>query len=112
MIDAYQKATYWPPDKPGGWGGMAYKSPQEILVRWQDKQQLIRAKDGREVVSQAVIYTKDRVQLEGRLCLGVSTEQKPNSVMDDSDRPATFEPLAVSSMVELDGTIVGYKVWV
>lgn len=103
-----QIATYWAPGKRDPFGGVSWGKPQIIKVRWQEHQKLIRNKAGLEVVSDAVVYTTEDIDLSGRLYLGKSTATNPT---DSEQVRGAREPQAKSSMVGLNGEIVGWKVW-
>ena len=103
-----QVATYWPPGVPDPFGGTTWGEPRVIKVRWQAHQKLIRNKAGVEVVSDAVVYVTEDIDLSGRLYLGESTATDPT---DSKQITGTREPQAKSSMVGLDGEIVGWRVW-
>ncbi len=98
-----ETCTYWA-GTPDGEGGRTYTPPRYMRCRWEQKQRVIRAKDGREVVSQARVYLLEPVDLEGRLHRGSSGASNPNSV--DS-----YELLAMEELQGLDGAVEGYVVW-
>ena len=100
-----QIATYWQPGKRDPYGLIEWGAPRLLKVRWQAHQKLIRNKAGVEAVSDAVVYTTEDINLSGRLYLGESTATDPTTL------PGSREPQAKSSMVGLDGEIVGWKVW-
>lgn len=97
-----QTATYWFPSGAGSWGEPAWSSPQTISVRWQEKQQLIRDKEGREVTSDAVVYVTIPINPEGRLQLGAVTGNPTDSAE---------EPKAISSHVSIGGEVTFWKVY-
>lgn len=66
-------ATYFSPAGQDGFGDLAYSSGQEVRVRWQVKNELIKDAQGRQVVSKAVVYVNDLVKVGGRLALGTAT---------------------------------------
>lgn len=98
-----QKCTYWPPGAPDGFGGFTWGAPQILSCRWQDKQQLIRSKDGTEKVSDAVVYLEREIKHNGRLLLGEHTDAIPPT--------EAREPQALGSAVGLDGCVDHWKVW-
>lgn len=99
-----QTATYWAPGVPDGFGGITWGPPQQLRCRWQQKQQLVRAKAGDERVSQAVVYMTQPIDLGGRLYLGSTAELDPTTLQ-------SYEPMAVEQAVGLDGSAVYWKVW-
>lgn len=75
-----QTATYWSPPVANGWGGGSFAAPVEIACRWEDKTQLIRDRDGREVVSMATVYPDRELYEDGWLYLGSSAAADPHEV--------------------------------
>lgn len=98
-----QCATYWPPGGNDGFGGRRAATPQRLACRWQNVQQLFRTPEGREAVSQAVVYVSAAVALGGRLLLGESGSLPPP--------PAALEVRQVDSSPSLDGTEVLHKAY-
>lgn len=102
IMQLNQKATYWYPDGPGSWGVPDWSDPVVLDVRWQDKQQLIRSKEGKEIVSDAVVYTVISINPEGRLQKGIVT--------GDPGEEAR-EPQSVSQHVTVSGQTDHWKVF-
>lgn len=100
-----QVVTYWPPDGNDAFGGRTFGAPVEIAGRWQDKADLFRDVDGREVVSTAVVYTDRNVALRGFLYLGSSVASDPLTV--DGAR----EIRNVGKSPNLAATVTLHKVW-
>lgn len=68
-----QTATYWGPGTDDGLGGITYPSPYTIDVRWQQKAELFRDANANEVISSAVVYVSEPVEIEGWMALGDET---------------------------------------
>ena len=102
MMVFSQICTYWPPGKPDGFGGTTEGEPVLLKCRWQDKQQMIRDKEGLERVSQSVVYLPQPIKLDGKLLLGEHVGQPPETAL---------EPQAIGNAVGLDGKSVYWKVW-
>ncbi len=100
-----QVATYWPPGVPDPFGGTSWGKPRLLKVRWQAHQKLIRNREGKEVVSEAIVYTTEELDLDGRICLGESTADDPTTLS------GSRAIQAMASMVGLSGEIVGWKYW-
>lgn len=100
-----QVATYWAPGKKDPFGGKEWGVPQRIMVRWQDKQKLIRNKEGKEIVSETEIYMRKNINTEGRIARGDYRVSNPAEVS------GSREPQAKAEMVGIDGEVVGWKVW-
>jgi hypothetical protein len=75
-----QKATYWAPGAPDGFGGQTFASPQTINVRWEDRVQLFVDDFGEEVRSRAVVFTEVDILTDGYLFLGESNASDPTTV--------------------------------
>jgi hypothetical protein len=85
----HQCGTYWPPGGNDGFGGQGQGKPMATACRWQNVAQMFRTPEGRESVSQAVVYT-------GKLLLGESDARTP---------PAeALEIRQVDTSPNLDGT--------
>ena len=99
-----EEATYWPPGSNDGFGGRNYGSPVLIACRWQDAQKLFRDQNGREMISEAIVYVDRELAASGRLVLGDAT---------DSDVPpdGSNEIRQTGASPSLDGTQVLHKVW-
>lgn len=65
-----QKASYWPPVGNDATGGKTFRNVVTIDCRWQDDAVLFRDQQGRESVSDAIVYTEYAVQPGGMLLLG------------------------------------------
>lgn len=72
-----QTATYWPPGVNDGYGGLTYGAPEARACRWQNKAVLFRDAQGREVMSESIVYVAEAVEMAGKLLLGVSTADEP-----------------------------------
>lgn len=69
-----QDAVYWGNPQPDGYGGYTFDAPVEIKVRWDEKYELIRDKDGKETVSTAQVLLTQDVDYGGYLYLGTLNE--------------------------------------
>lgn len=69
--------TYWAPGGNDGFGGTSFASPVSISGRWQNRQVLFRDADGRERVSEAVVYVSQELATGGYLYRGESTASDP-----------------------------------
>lgn len=89
-----QKCNYYPAVSDG-WGGYTQGEPIEIPCRWVNRQRLIRSKTGEEKMSKSEIHAEYPVETTGFL----SQDGTPQDIM------------AVDTLVDLNGKIVGYKAW-
>jgi len=65
-----------------------------INIRWENKRRLIRNSQGKEVVSEAIIFTQEQV--------------KPEDILVWQNR--SWEIIGVSDIVDIDGNIQFYEV--
>lgn len=72
-----ETVTYWPPAGNDGFGGVAYGPPEARVCRWQDVAVLFRDSQGREVMSESVVYVTSPVVNRGKLLRAVSVELAP-----------------------------------
>ena len=73
-----QIAVYWGNPQNDGSGGFTYDSPVEIKCRWEDKQQLMgllgQDGEGERLLSRAVVFVLQDVDINGLLYLGELTD--------------------------------------
>lgn len=100
-----QNATYWAPGVNDGFGGVSYSAPVYILCRWQDKAELFRDSQGREVTSSAVVYPAVTLLNQGYLMLGVSAELSPVGIAAAKEIRSTGSSPSLSNNQTLN------KVW-
>lgn len=65
----YQNAIYWGPNNPDGFGQVDFSSPVVILCRWEEKQVQFRDTQGTLLVSHAVVYLDQPVEIGGWIVL-------------------------------------------
>jgi len=64
-----QTATYWPAS-PDGYGGFVFGAPAAIDCRWEDRAERFTTEDGREEVSQSVVYVDRDLEVGDYIALG------------------------------------------
>lgn len=69
-----QDATYWPPDRPDGYGGDAAGSPEPRKCRWQRKSTQFLDQHGELAMSDSVVYLSGDVLVGGFLALGANAD--------------------------------------
>ena len=81
-IFTYDVAIYWAPQATrSSFGRVAYDEPIEIEVRWQASTEVIKDKNGAEVVTSAKIYVDRDLEEQGMLkhdSLESTTEDDPH----------------------------------
>lgn len=100
-----QTATYWAPGGNDGFGGVSFSAPVQVRCRWQDKAELFRDSQARELTSSAVVYPVHPLERQGYLYLGTSIEVVP---MDVS---GAKEIRQIGSSPNLRNTSTLNKVW-
>jgi len=65
-----QTVVYWPAPTNDGYGGFTYGTPRELAARWEDKNEMVKDAQGREVRSSATVFLLDDVVHDGWLGLG------------------------------------------
>lgn len=113
MIPAYthdmnQTATYWAPGENNGFGGVDYDAPIVITCRWQDKVELLRSSDGRQVASSAVVYVDRPLVVQGWLALGDLRDTAGGPIPTDVGARTILQ---VGSSPDLDLEDTLHKVW-
>jgi hypothetical protein len=80
--DQNQTAVYWASPTPDGRGGHTWDTAVEINCRWEGSTELIRASNGEQIVSRAVVQVSQDLNENGMLYLGelddLTTAQKAN----------------------------------
>lgn len=109
MIDDMlnQVCTYWAPGGYDLYGNPSVAAPVALACRWQDKTDLIRTPDGREVVSASVVYPEYALTVQGWAALGDQT-----ATPDPQTLPGAYQVLNVGQSPDLDDpTLVLHKAW-
>lgn len=99
--------TYWPPAGNDGYGRLSFAAPTyPVKARWQDTQKLFRDAQGRDVMSEAIVYPASELAIAGYVALGDQTAQAdPRELADAREiRQSGASP-------SLDGSETLYKVW-
>ncbi len=80
--DFYQKITHWVAT-PNGFGGYTFALPTTLDGRWEEKNILFMADEGREVISKAIAYLPVDVLTEDYLMEGDTSEADPLNLTDE-----------------------------
>lgn len=80
------KATLWVKDVADGEGGFTYQSPRSIDVLWLDKRVVFQDEMGKELQSSIVVYSKEPIDFESYMALGVFTDLDPRLLYDRAYR--------------------------
>ena len=100
-----QTATYWSPSGVDGFGKQTFSAPQQIDVRWQERQELFVNAEGENDVSRAAVYCKQLVEKGGYLFLGSESSMNPESVTE------AFRIKALSRSPNITATMELIKAW-
>ena len=106
LLDALnQTATYWAKASKDGFGKLTFSAPVAINVRWQGKQELFVNSQGKEELSQSVIYLGQDVGNDDYLYLGTSVITNPALVT------GAYPVKAFSKTVDISGLVAVRKAW-
>jgi len=72
--------TYWGNPRPDGSGGRTFDDPVSIPARWQERQELTYDSKGQQIVSRAVVFVDQDLDVGGYLYNGVSVEEDPTAL--------------------------------
>ena len=75
-----QKATYWGSPTQGGFGGITFAAPKEIMVRWEERVESFITVDGVEHKSKAIVHTMQDCDLGGYLAKGAHAGTNPTVI--------------------------------
>lgn len=89
-----QKALYWPPGSPDGFGGMTFGDPSEIPCRWEEKMIQYLSRTGETKISRAIVFVDQDLIPGGYLYLGSRTDL-------ESHLPSAFEPTDLPNAWEI-----------
>lgn len=78
-----QTAVYWGNPVEDGFGNKIFDLPIEIKVRWEGKQRLVTAMNGKEIISKASFISPSELAIEGYIYLGTLLEL--DNKYDESD---------------------------
>jgi len=99
-----QKATYWAPGTPDGFGGISFGAPTKVKVHWEDRQDQYFDRGGDVRVSRAVVTIDRPVAIGGYLYLGTTTATDPTSV-------GAFEIQQITAKPDLRAVDYEYKAY-
>jgi len=106
-----QKAVYWGTPVTDGYGKLTFATPIEIDVRWEDKMELFLSFNGKEELSQAIIYSETDMEIDSYLYLGLlselSTEEKVNPLLEIKAYPVK----QFKKSPDISGQVYVRKTW-
>lgn len=110
--DRYRKqaAVRWSDPTADGSGGRTFGTVEEILVRWEDRQEKFRTATGEELISRAVVYVGEDVEPGDYLRLGTVTDLE-SGAEQPPDVGDAYEVRAFSKVSDLGATRFVRKVW-
>jgi hypothetical protein len=104
-----QTAVYWGSPTPDGWGGTTFDSPVEMDCRWEEKQELFVDASGEQVLSHAVVYLSQDVDIGGYLYLGDMNDLDSTPV--PSENSDAYEIRSFRKTPNLKATVYERKAW-
>lgn len=75
-----QDVTYWGSPQPSGYGGNVFTAPVTFKARWEGRAEQVFTPTGDEIVSQAVVFVPQDLDIGGYLYLGTSVAADPTAV--------------------------------
>ena len=82
-----QTAVYWEPIGDDGFGKISLEDAIDISVRWEQKSRLLTDNKGKEMTSDAEVYSLIDLEVDGRLWLG-SVEDSSYTTDDEMAKSA------------------------
>jgi len=76
----HDDVTYWQITGTNRYGKTTFGAPVVLKGRWEERSEMIRAKNGQEIVSKSRVYLLEDVELDGYLYLGVSNDADPSAI--------------------------------
>lgn len=104
-----QTAVYWGKPEEDGSGGKTYANPVEIKCRWEDKQIIVNAADGKEVSSSSQVFTTEDLEEQGYLFLGVLDDLINEERSNPRSINKAYEIARVSKVPAIGSTTVFVK---
>ncbi|MFA7664165.1 MAG: hypothetical protein WCY33_05155 [Clostridia bacterium] len=95
-----QSLVYWAPAGYDVYGRPIFAEPVQVVCRWEDMFQKIVDKKGEEVVSKAVVYTENILEVDGVVFKGELTETV-SSIDDPLADPACSLIKSIASIPPL-----------
>lgn len=89
--DYKQDVTYWEPLAQDGWGSKTFETPIILKCRWENRAERFIDALGEEVVSRAVVWLPQNVEIKGYLFLGSETSVDPTIVLNAYEVRQIFE---------------------
>jgi len=82
-----QTLVYWAAPTDDGYGGFTFSAPVELKCRWQEKAQLLGKADETVIISRAIIYVLQDVDLDELMWLGELTDLTPTQLAEPRSIP-------------------------
>ena len=105
-----QKAAYWATPVDNGYGEFTFDDPVTVSCRWEGKQEIFTAPDGRQQVSRAVVYLAQDVSPGNWLYLGTA-ESLDSSVTGPEDVSGAYMIRAAGKSWDTRGKKYLVKAW-
>lgn len=97
-----QTFVYWGSPVNDGSGGFTFAAPVEIKGRMEDCMEIVRSKDGRELVSTAQVFVDRELDMDGYLVEG---NLDTYAAVNPQDIAEAFQIMTKGSSPNLAGTI-------
>ncbi len=103
------KAVYWAPPTNDGWGKPTFADPVEIDCRWEDTTKVFVSKEGKESISQSIVFTEEGLATDGYLWKGEEADLDSEQGEDPRKLDDAYVIRSVAAIPGLDGTITLYE---
>jgi len=107
-----QKAVYWGPATPGGYGTDVFPAPVEMTVRWDDDMQDFINDIGEVKKSSAVILTATAVELKSLFRLGTLASIPPAELDDPTHASGVVRVRQIKKYANKKGTVIMWAVYI
>lgn len=94
----FQTATRWPAPQDDGLGNLTFSTADLINVRYENKSEIFRDAESREVMSNAIIYSQQNINLKEWIVQGDQT-----GTLDPRTLGGAFEVRKVDVSPDLKG---------
>lgn len=99
-----QTAVYWASPTPDAYGGRTFTAGAEIDVRWEDRQERFLDAAGVELVSRAVVFADQDLEIGACLFLGTLADLTPAEEADPQIVETAYPIRQLEKVPELAST--------
>lgn len=101
-------AVRWANPSPDGYGGYTFDAPDELDVRWLDKQEWFRDNTNTQILSNAVVFSTTQMTVGERIYKGSLSDLDSSS---DYYSSGVFTVKKTFGEKDTDGNVIMWKAW-